>query len=704
MKTSTNISLSENGEFCLACLLFVYTTVSLRFAEYPLWLSPSLFVNGEHIMATHDAYVWLAGVEWIGNFIGDPFTIMLRFLHEISGLPASSIGFWTPIIFIPVLAIPICLLARSLHLPEGGLVFGILATSGLGFLVRTRLGFCDTDVVNLLFPVSAVCALALWLSVMGGEEGRTGSSNARIRFAWAALVGVLGKLSVYVYPGSSSIILPALGLSVVIGLMRVNKEDRLLFCHGFLLVFALIFGGWGGSGLAVAWVALVATRQDLSVRAQITGILVVAIVAMALGNFREILEALVYRLYLYAKVGTPDMVNNATGIQLPDIARSVREAQNVEWEAIGPRIGGNWGIFVLGMLGFVLVSWRKPALLVFLPFLGLGLASLKFGNRFAMYGTVGIGAGLGLGLSEFMIMLRQSQGRRWIVQLAVACVVLWPSADFMQEVSPVPVLPQAYAQTFVDLGQVAEPDALLWQWWDYGYAGQYYAKRATFGDGSRHDGGILYPLARVHTTDSSHQARQMMLYFGQEVLESGLRQTSDRRAALLAGDPLGKLREMSARGAQNFVAEMALTSANSTVGVPSYLVVSWENLRLSGWISYYGNWDIVTGTSSPGKLQQVRGEVRIDSAGGSMLVDGQGHLIDTLDVIDAKGTRHFEWANGAGAHALINPASQQVFLMDSKMYNSMMVQMLIAPPEKFADDFTLVIDRYPWVRAYKVKG
>jgi dolichyl-diphosphooligosaccharide--protein glycosyltransferase len=53
---------------------------------------------------------------------------------------------------------------------------------------------------------------------------------------------------------------------------------------------------------------------------------------------------------------------------------------------------------------------------------------------------------------------------------------------------------------------------------------------------------------------------------------------------------------------------------------------------------------------------------------------------------------------------LINQAARQVFLMDQKMYRSMMVQMLIAPPEDFAEDFTLVVDRYPWVRAYKVKG
>jgi dolichyl-diphosphooligosaccharide--protein glycosyltransferase len=51
---------------------------------------------------------------------------------------------------------------------------------------------------------------------------------------------------------------------------------------------------------------------------------------------------------------------------------------------------------------------------------------------------------------------------------------------------------------------------------------------------------------------------------------------------------------------------------------------------------------------------------------------------------------------------VINQMSRQVFLMDAKMYRSMMVQMLLGSALDFADDFTLVVDKFPWVRAYKV--
>jgi dolichyl-diphosphooligosaccharide--protein glycosyltransferase len=702
--SSPRFTLPLNGEFWLACLLVVFATISVRLAELPQWLDPAFFVGDEQLMATHDAYVWLAGAKGIGNFIDDPFTRILSFMHDISGVPLATIGFWSPIIFIPILAVPVCLLARYLRLPEGGLVFGILATAGLGFLVRTRLGFCDTDVVNLVFPVAMVSTLALWLNGMAGVNRSDEPAYPVRQMAWALLVGILGKASVYVYPGSSSIVLPAFGLAAAVGIWKAHRDDRFLLCDGLLLIFAVIFAGWKGALLVGAWVVFGLVRRDLAPRARLAGLAILFVAVIALGNFWEVVQALLYRLYLYTKTGTPDMVVNATGMKLPDIAQSVREAQNLDWSLVGPRLGGNWVVFALGMLGFGFVVWRKPALAVFLPFLLLGLASIKLGNRFAMYGTVGVGMGLGLGVSELMHMLRQSQGRRWIAQLTMACVALWPSADFMKYMAPVPVLPRVYAQTFVDLRQITEPEALLWQWWDYGYAGQYYAERATFGDGSRQSGPWLFPLARVHCATSPRQAAQLMRYFGQTMLETAPANTTDIRAALLAGDPVARLREMDATTARQFVVDVAQAEEIQTTTVPNYFVVSWENLRLAGWIGYYGSWDIVSGVSSPGKIQQMQGEVRVDSALGALVINAQASNLDSLDVLEEGGVRHFDWPNGSGMHAIINQFSRQVFLMDAKMYRSMMVQMLIRPPQDFAEDFTLVVDKYPWVRAYKVKS
>lgn len=705
MTKPDRFSFSLAAECWLALGLVVFTAVAVRLAEFPLWQNEAFILDGEYLMATHDAYTWLAGVKMIGRHVHDAITVLLRGIASL-GFPVASVGFWSPVVFVPLLAVPVCLLARFLRLPDGGLVFGILVTSGLGFLVRTRLGFCDTDVINLLFPVSMVCCLAAWIEMLKSEALSGGMTPAAgLRSLGLALVaGICGKMALYFYPGSSSILLPSLGLSGVLGFFLVRGEFRFFLWTGLLLTFGIAFAGWYGLILVVPAVSvLVVCRSRISSPLLVLLLIGLGGVLSYLSNVDAILQGLLHRLYMYAKVATPEMMNNATGMRLPDIAQSVREAQNLDWGLLGPRLGGNWVVFVLGLLGFGFVCWRRPALLVFLPFLGLGLASVKLGNRFAMYGTVGIGMGLGLGLSELMHLLGQSQGRRWIAQLVLACVVLWPSAVFMQEVSPVPVLPKVYAQTFLDLRDKAEPDALLWQWWDYGYAAQYYAERATFGDGGRQSGPWLYPLARVHCADSPRQAAQLIRYFGQATFEDGSKNTTDVQAALFAGNPVAELREMEVAQAQGVLSDLAVDGQNWPTTVPNYFVVSWENLRLASWISYYGNWDIASGSSSPGKIQQVRGEVRLDSAAGTLVVNGNSTPVDSLDVVEAEGAKHFQWPHGTGMHVVINQMSRQVFLMDAKMYRTMMVQMLLRPATDFEGEFSLVVDNFPWARAYKVR-
>lgn len=706
MNQPSRLTPSSTVEFWIACLLGIFAAISLRLTELPLWQDAAFFIDGEHLLATHDAYAWLAGAKGLGQWSAAPFTLLLKQLQSLTGLDLAFIGFWAPVFFVPLLAIPICLLAKALRLPEGGLVFGILATTGLGFLVRTRLGFCDTDIVNLLFPVSSLCVLALWLEDLFSASRNVGRKPfSFFQSAAAALAcGLAGKAALWLYPGSSSVLLPGFCLAIAVAVFFLRSDARPRFINGMLLILGITFAGWLGGILAGTWILVHRRIRDtLPLGAYIAIVVGLGGALFFLGNLNNVIGGLVYRLYLYTKVGTPDMVNNATGLKLPDIAQSVREAQNLPWGQMAERMAGSIWLFFLGVTGFGFVCWRRPQLVVFLPFLGLGIASVKLGNRFTMYGTIGIGLGLGLGLAEFLALLRQSQGRRWIAQLLLACLVLWPSAQLMQRINPVPVLPRLYAQTFLDLRELAEPDALLWQWWDYGYAGQYYAERATMGDGARQSGPWLHPLAKVHSATTPLAASQLMRYFGHAMLEDGLRRTDNSRDALFLGNPVSGLRQIDALAAQALLAKLMETPQTLPSAIPQYLVLSWENLRLASWISYYGNWDVFTGSSAPGKIQNVQGKMEVDSELGTISLGGNVLRIDSIDIIEDGGLRSLTWGNGSGFHVVINQLSKQVYLMDSKMYESMMVQMLLQPPQNFSEHFTLVVDKYPWNRVYKLR-
>ncbi|NLW81196.1 MAG: hypothetical protein GXY42_05925 [Desulfovibrionales bacterium] len=699
-------TMPENGELIFAFALAFFLNASIRLIEYGAWQAEPFFVGNEPLMATHDAYAWLAGAKGVGYYAVSRFSAVIKWLHELTGLPLGTIGFWLPVISVPWLALPACLLARALHLTEAGAIFALTAGSSLGYLVRTRLGFCDTDLVTLFFPLAFTCALVAWLTTQTRPTWRARSvehaQENRLAPALALLAGGMGALNVSFYPQGGSLILAVLGVAVALSLILAPASRRGQVWCGLLLVYALTFGGWPGAVAALGLSALLAFRPALLQRREAPGLLALAtVLVLYLGGLHVMVMDYARMVMNYAKIHPADIAYNASSLQLPAIAQSVREAQNLPWEQVAERIAGSTALFLIGLAGYGFAVVRRPQLLLFLPFLALGLASVKLGNRFSMFGGVALGAGFGFGLAELMRLLGQGQGRRWIAQLLLACFAFWPAGVMMRDMGPVPVLPKVYAQTFLDLRQKTEPDARLWQWWDYGYAGQYYAERATFGDGGNHDGAWLYPLARVHSTDSPRLASQMMRF----VTMSQRSHSADKAPAAFYGvGPVEAFQSMGAKNATAFVAGLARTEMDFPADLPAqYLVVSWENLRLGGWIGYYGNWDLVAGTSSPGKIQQVQGEVRIDSGSGAMIVNGKNVPVDSLDVVEEAGTKHFAWPTGSGMHVLINQLSRQVFLMDEGMYRSMMVQMLIAPPEKFAEDFTLVVDRFPWVRAYKVR-
>jgi dolichyl-diphosphooligosaccharide--protein glycosyltransferase len=135
-----------------------------------------------------------------------------------------------------------------------------------------------------------------------------------------------------------------------------------------------------------------------------------------------------------------------------------------------------------------------------------------------------------------------------------------------------------------------------------------------------------------------------------------------------------------------------------------YLVLSWENMRLSYWISFYGTWDLVTGKSFPGRLQRVTSETRLNSEKG-VLQFRQGNAIPltSMDYLAPDGRQHKNWSNSGDIHAVFNAPTKELFLMDDTIYNSMMVKMLIGDPDNFNDHFELVVDNFPYNRAYRVK-
>ena len=147
----------------VVCLVAFSVTVAVHCLEFPNWNVDANKVDGEFIMGTHDAYHWLSGAVGVGYARDLPLSRFLAFASDLTGISVGLIGFWAPVIASGLAAVATVLWAWTLGFYEAGLVAGILAALSPGFYFRNRLGYCDTDMVTLLFPLLQAWFLAHWL-------------------------------------------------------------------------------------------------------------------------------------------------------------------------------------------------------------------------------------------------------------------------------------------------------------------------------------------------------------------------------------------------------------------------------------------------------------------------------------------------------------------------------------------------------------
>lgn len=701
----------------IAAVLAYAVCLGLRLAEAPAWDQDRFQVQAEPLMATHDAYFFLAGAKGTARpqAAHEPFFKLTRFFHAVSGISYGTLGFWLPAFLAPLVVFPLAWLAWREGLPEAVLPMGIVAGGTMGFLARTRLGYYDHDMLSLLLPVLFIALLFVflerWLAlnrhVQSSPEDHDGPYVALLPVLGLA-VGLSGWCWLMFYPSGQPLALGVTAIALAIALVATRgAANRSLIATAIGLIFLVSVNlVWG---LLLAVLAYVVLQRTPRITQQtwpfwvILGGLWVALFFMA--NLDAQFAEIIRQLGKYSTVLSED--NQAAQIlTLPSVMQSVREARLLSPFFMAERSGGTWWFFAMGVVGYLYLCFKRPLYLLFVPLLVLAAAAIKLGARFTMYGGVPVGLGLGLGLSLLMTNLGLRQRVRIVIMSALALaagMLLWAQAG---QLRPVPILPKAYAQTLLELRSLTPPHSRIWLWWDYGYAAQYYAQRASFGDGAMNSRDYLYPLALVHATSSPMQAAQMikMVTHGQMLAQTPPRQ--DQGAwSIYTQPPLAAIQKMTADQVQKYIDDLAQVRHQWPDDLPpQYLLLSWDNLSLARWITTFGNWDLQSGTGTAGAIRRVVGENKIDVEAGKLETAGNETIVlDGFLTFTANQSTSTIWNNESGRHAVYNDMAKQFLLMDDTLFNSMLVQMLLSDPALFVEDFELVLDNAPWTRVYRVR-
>lgn len=717
---------------------------ALRMLEWPSWQDAEFRLGPELLLATHDTYHWVAGAEGFEFGTGHPMSEMLRILAMIFDTYPAAVAFWFPAVLASLVAVTVYAWVWALGSMEMGVAAGVLASLAPGFLARTLLGYYDTDLVTLFFPLVITLAPACWAMrflllpqmILRELAFRSGIPAARVlmgtyteaalpqgnplAWQWLVLLGLSGIVSSWTLEWHSMFpYLTRYNVCLLLGMTLVLAPHNR---RGIMALGALAYAMptfLGIYGLAIVPVIFAAQIKEFGVllqsltRVRTLVLLWGAVLLMVLNA--DVFQTLINHVGSYLKQAS-DVKVGSTGdvLTYPSVAQSIIEVQDLEWDELLLYFHPWQWAAALGLLGFVWVVIKRPGALFLLPLAALGLLSMKMGGRMVMFGAPI--AAVGLTLPAYWVLQRVIRRDLWgfwssmLLSVTMLAVLAAPFAELIPAMTQGPMLNRRHAEALLRARTVTPPDAMLWLWWDWGYAAHHFAHRKAIADGAAHGGPSLYLPAAVFATDNFRFARQLIKY------------------TALHGNEPGNVFE----GKDNAQADALIKELQSPdtplVQAPGkqYVVVSFEMLRLGFWITTFGRWDFLKKEGKGSALSIVPQQLSYRLDNGEVQVHGNTSSIFAASISvfeDGKMTnRNYiqEWFDGnqrateheqkqflekrRNVHFLFNRVTEEKMIVDESLYNTLMVQLLVSPPndKRFSEYFKLVYDNM-FVRIYEVQ-
>lgn len=750
---SASSGAGESFIFILLAIIFAY---GLRMLEWPCWQNPEYRLGNEMLLATHDAYHWVAGACGFGLATGHPMSVMLKWLADALNASPAQVAFWFPAVLASLVAGVVCLWVVILGGRETGIAAGLIASIAPGFLGRTLLGYYDTDLITLFFPLLITIGPACWVRryifaryrICNGKIGNVKNvkvihegflnsektentcktqdkairedifSNIYLDWRWICILAVFGIISFWTQQWHS--VFPYLVrynvlLLAAMCLLAAPKGRKLIFLS---ISFAYSFPATAGLPGLIYPIFLLACRTKcdgiiLNKTPRLVFLLLVCLLALYLVLRGDILNTILNHINAYLKNSGDTHASGGVPLVFPSVAQSIIEVQDLSIAALFPYFHPWLEASLFGLVGFALVLFKRPAALFLLPLAALALSSSKLGGRMVMFGAPIVAIGIAFPFFWFGAWSLQrfasirASGR--ICCILLCAILVAPFMDMIPALSQGPIINRRHAAALAQARDIIPADAILWLWWDWGYAAHYFARRTTIADGAQHSGPSLYLPAAVFATENARFARQVISH-----------------TSKVGNEPGNFFKGMGAEDAQELVnrlrsAETPLVSGKGR----QYLVVSFEMLKLGFWISNYGNWNFVTCQSEGGALSIVPQALAYRIKTGEVRVEGSESIIfpTSITVFAETGItkKNYvqEWfeshpkATAAQQRALLesrrninflfNRVTDEKLAMDEGIYNSLMVQLLICDPNdtRFSPYFRLVYDNV-FARIYEV--
>jgi asparagine N-glycosylation enzyme membrane subunit Stt3 len=343
------------------------------------------------------------------------------FISRVSGASVEWIAFILAPIFGVLIFIPVYLLASSMYGRQGALFAGWIVLLAPIYAVRSGMGWFDTDVMNVTFPLmSAFCCMRF-------------CRDPRIKgILFLGATVIITALYMIWWDSVPLIALLISSTPLLIGLIidslpdSRTKYDYRLFVLAFIIAVALI------------------NRTTL---------------------YTAVHDRLLHFTSVYGQASEQDAPNNLIML-----------------------VSGNPFIFAASVIGLIFLLVKRCRTMAYiLPVLAVGLLGIK-AERYLIFLAPCMALGLGFACSRLT-------HKPTIICIVTAIIALYTQFYATHTVS-IPKLTTAQVDVMREIEHTTPTNAVIWAWWDYGYAVQYYSQRTALFDGTRHDTNVSgFPFA-----------------------------------------------------------------------------------------------------------------------------------------------------------------------------------------------------------------
>jgi dolichyl-diphosphooligosaccharide--protein glycosyltransferase/undecaprenyl-diphosphooligosaccharide--protein glycosyltransferase len=428
-------------------------------------------------------------------------------------------------------------------------------------------------------------------------------------------------------------------------------------------------------------------------------LIAVGVTFVAFLFFGDVFGLILAKVLSYTLQGTGEGSLHFYGVN-----QTVREAGKIPFETFANRTSGSTIGMVVALIGYVVLVVRRPAFILALPLIGIGIFSMWGGLRFTVY-AVPVAAMSAVYLF-FVIAEQLEDSRAKYAFIAVATAgMIYPNITHIIGYKVPTVLNKTEVADLVKLDEVADGKAYTLTWWDYGYPVWFYSDTSTLIDGGKHNNDNFI-ISKILLTPSQDLAANLSRLAVETYVDSNYSIVANK--LFENKDPNKLLKDLEKP-------DFKLPEKTRDV----FLYLPYRMLRIFPTVGVFGNINLKTGKSKrkiifypSAPLQEKNGVlllqngIVVDTLKGEIDLGGKKKKISHFDIAslskDGKVSVNSRRMHMDGELSVVYLKSYgQFIIMDNETYNSTYVQMFMLG--KYDKDLFELVVASPYSKIYRLK-